>query len=73
MRKTSEEKLLNPLPGSKIADARDYGIDLTQIVENLRLTPAERIKRNDQAVNSMLKFEEAMQRAKSESKKTPVR
>lgn len=65
MSRTPEEKLLNPRPGSKIAAARDFGIDLTQIVENLRLTPAERIKRNDQAVNSVLKFEEAMKRAKA--------
>jgi hypothetical protein len=66
--RTAEEKLLNPRPGSKIAEARDFGIDLTQIVENLRLTPAERIKMNDQAVNSMLKFEEAVKRAKSAKK-----
>ena len=67
-KRTPEEKLLHPRPGSKIAEARDFGIDLTQIVENLRLTPAERIKKNDQAVNSMLKFEEAVRRAKSGKK-----
>lgn len=59
---------MNPRPGSKIAEARDYGIDLTQLVENLRLTPSERIKRNDDAVNSMLKFQEAMRQAKSKAK-----
>ena len=68
MKRTPEEKLLNPRPGSKIAEARDYGIDLTQLVENLRLTPSERIKKNDHAVNSMLKFREAMRRAKSDAK-----
>ena len=62
------EKLLNPRPGSKIAEARDYGVDLTQLVENLRLSPAERIKKNDAAVNSMLKFREAMRHAKSVAK-----
>ncbi len=30
--RTPEEKLLNPRPGSKIAEARDYGIDLTLLV-----------------------------------------
>ncbi len=65
MRRTPEEKLLNPKPGSKIAAARDYGIDLSQLAENLRYTPAERIKRNDAAANSMLKFEKAMRRAKA--------
>jgi len=67
--RTPEEKLLNPRPGSKIAEASDYGIDLTMLAENLRYSPAERIKRNDQAVNSMLKFEEAMRRAKAKSKR----
>ena len=65
MKRTPEEKLLNPRPGSKIAEARDFGIDLTQLVENLRLSPAERIRRNDEAVNSMLKFSEAMRQAKA--------
>ena len=68
MKRTREEKLLNPRPGGKIAAARDYGIDLTQIVENLRLTPTERIRANDQAVNSVLKFEHAMRRAKAAKK-----
>lgn len=43
--RTPEEKLLNPRPGSKIAEARDYGIDLTLIVENLRLTPQQRLEK----------------------------
>jgi hypothetical protein len=68
MDRTSEEKLLNPRPGGRIAEAHDYGIDLTQLVQNLRLTPAERIKKNDDGVNSMLKFAEAMRRAKTARK-----
>jgi hypothetical protein len=68
MKRTPEEKLLNPRPGSRIAAARDFGIDLTQLVENLRLTPAQRIRRNDEAVNSVEKFAEAMRRAKAEKR-----
>ncbi len=68
MKRSAREKLLDPKPGSKIAEARDFGIDLTMLAENLRFTPAERIKRNDQAVNSMLKFQEAVRRAKAGSK-----
>ena len=68
MKRTPEEKLLNPRPGSRIAEARDFGIDLTQLAENLRYTPAERIRRNDDAANSMLKFEEAMRRTKQAEK-----
>jgi len=66
MSRKREEKLLNPKPGSKIAEAQDYGIDLTQLIENLRLSPSERIKRNDDAANSMVRFAEAMRAAKSE-------
>lgn len=59
MKRSAEEKLLNPKPGSRIAEARDFGIDLTQIVENLRRSPSERIKNNDHAVNAFRKFREA--------------
>lgn len=38
----AEARLLNPAPGSRIEAARDYGIDLTLLVEQLRLSPAER-------------------------------
>jgi hypothetical protein len=69
---TPEQKLLQPQPGSKIAEARAFGIDLTQLVENLRYTPAERIKRNDDAANSMLKFAEAMRRAKARDTKSKI-
>jgi len=68
MNRSREEKLLNPKAGGRIEAAKEYGIDLTQIVENLRLSPAERIKRNDQAVNSILKFANAMKRAKADQK-----
>lgn len=71
MTKTAREKLLDPKPGSKIAEAREFGIDLTMLAENLRYTPAERIKRNDQAANSMLKFEEAVRKAKEAKKVNP--
>lgn len=36
--------MLNPRPGSDIAAARDFGIDLTLIVSQLRLTPEERLE-----------------------------
>jgi len=68
MSSSAREKLLNPKPGGKIAEARDYGIDLTMLAENLHYTPAERIKRNDQAVNSILKIEEAVRKAKAAKK-----
>ena len=51
MKRTPEEKLLNPRPGSKIAEARDFGIDLTQIVENLRIEKLQ---------NAMIGFEDVL-------------
>ncbi len=68
MARTPEEKLLNPRPGSKIAAARDFGIDLTLLVENLRLSPEQRLRHNEQAVNDMEKFAAAMRRAKQKPK-----
>ena len=43
MKRTPEEKLLNPKPGSKIAAAKEFGIDLTLLVKNLKFTPEERV------------------------------
>lgn len=37
-----EEWLRNPPPGSKAAAARDAGVDLELLIENLKLTPTER-------------------------------
>ncbi len=46
---------MNPRTGSKIAEARDFGIDLTLLVANLRITPEQRLDKLQQAMNS---FEE---------------
>jgi hypothetical protein len=40
-----EMRLIDPKPGTKAAAARDFGIDLSLTVSNLRLTPEERITR----------------------------
>jgi hypothetical protein len=36
------ELITNPPPGSKLAKAKEYGIDLTLLYENLKLTPTQR-------------------------------
>jgi len=41
----AEEWLRNPPPGSRAAAARDFGIDLMLLIENLRLTPDERARK----------------------------
>jgi hypothetical protein len=44
-RKLAYELITNPPPGSHIAAAKEYGIDLTLLVENLNLTVAERLRK----------------------------
>ena len=65
MKRTPEEKLLNPKPGSKIAAAKEFGIDLTLLVRQLRLTPEERLKELEQ---EMVAFEELDRQAKQNQK-----
>jgi hypothetical protein len=52
MREETEERFLNPPPGSAAARAAELGIDLTQTLENLRLTPEERVRKLDSAYRS---------------------
>lgn len=49
-----EMELIDPKPGTKAAAARDFGIDLSLTVSNLRLTPEERIKRLDSHIDGIL-------------------
>jgi len=34
----------NPLPGSALAQAKDFGVDLTLLISTLRRTPTERAR-----------------------------
>ena len=38
-----EDHLLNPPPGSAAARAREFGIDLTLLIQRLKLTPEQRL------------------------------
>jgi hypothetical protein len=49
----AEQRLRHPAPGSRIAAARDYGIDLTLLMEQLRVTPAERARKLESAATAM--------------------
>jgi hypothetical protein len=44
MKAELEQELINPRPGSALASARDFGIDLSLLIERLRLTPEERLR-----------------------------
>lgn len=53
---TAEDKLRDPPPGSRIAAARDFGIDLTLLIERLRKTPEERVRDLQQAIEGLEKI-----------------
>ena len=62
MKRTPEEKLLNPRSGSKIAEARDFGIDLTLVAARLRKTPQERIDDLQASMRFLAELDEARKR-----------
>jgi hypothetical protein len=37
------EMVRHPRPGSRVAAAKEFGIDLTLTIENLQLSPSERL------------------------------
>ena len=43
-KKLAYELITNPPPGSKLAAAKEWGVDLTLLYENLQLTPTERAR-----------------------------
>jgi hypothetical protein len=66
MEKLSEERLekigelfRNPGPGSKIAAAKEFGIDLTLTFEQLKKTPQERIADQQSAMRGLEEFAQA--------------
>lgn len=56
MRAETEDYFLNPPPGSAAERAAEFGIDLTLTLENLRLTPEERIRKLDAFIESVAKL-----------------
>jgi hypothetical protein len=49
----AEACLLHPARGGRIEAARNYGVDLTLLIEQLRLTPAERARKLENASTAM--------------------
>lgn len=63
MKSLAEKRLRNPPPDSAIARARDFGIDLTLLIERLQLTPEERVFRLQQ---KMMAFDQIRGKEKKE-------
>ena len=55
-----EDYFLNPPPGSAAARAAEFGIDLTLTLENLRLTPEERIRKLDNFIESVVELKKSI-------------
>jgi hypothetical protein len=49
----AEEWLRNPPPASRAAIARDFGIDLTLLIQQLRRTPEERLEMLERVSNDL--------------------
>lgn len=59
--------MLNPAPDSAIEAARDFGIDLSLLIERLRMTPEERLRALQKA---MIEFEQIRGAAKKMHEQT---
>ena len=62
--KEQEELLLNPKPGTAAARARDFGIDLTLTIANLKLTPEQRLRRLEAKREAVRQIREGMRKAR---------
>jgi hypothetical protein len=48
----AEERLRNPRAGSRIEAAQRFGVDLTLLIEQLRLSPDERARRMEEVAQA---------------------
>jgi hypothetical protein len=53
-----EDHFLNPPVNSAAARAVDFGTDLTLTLENLRLTPEERVRKLDSLIDGVAKLKD---------------
>jgi hypothetical protein len=60
----AEERLWHPAPGSRTAAAKEYGIDLSLLARQLRLSPDQRVRDMEQACRQMLQILGAARRPK---------
>jgi hypothetical protein len=58
------ERLRHPKPGSAIAAARDYGIDLTLIIQRLQESPTKRLQNLQMAMKNAAAIQAAMRQSR---------
>jgi hypothetical protein len=62
MSKAGEDYFMNPPPGSAAERAVEFGIDLTLTLENLRLTPEERVRQLQDFIGGIAKLKATARR-----------
>jgi hypothetical protein len=65
MKRSLEDKLLNPRPGSKVAAAKEFGIDLTFLIENLGLTPEKRLEKLQEAIAGLEELQTEVRKSRT--------
>lgn len=65
-KKLAYELITNPPPGSKLAAAKEWGVDLTLLYENLKLTLEERARKIEAGAETL----RALRAARDARKKT---
>ena len=63
--KELRELIENPPEGSAIAKAKEFGVDLYSILENLKLTPAERLRRAAEETDFVRRLRQNLKEANS--------
>ena len=58
----AEERLRHPRQGSRIEAAARYGIDMTLLIEQLRLSPADRARKLESASRALGRIRGAARR-----------
>ena len=64
--KLALELISNPPQGSKLAEAKQYGIDLTLLLSNLAVTPTQRAIKCEDGANSSHALRQAGRKARGE-------
>lgn len=62
-RKLAHELITNPPPGSKLAEAKEWGVDLTLLCANLERTPTERARSFASIVHFFNSFRDAARKS----------
>lgn len=59
-----QQLILNPRPGSKVAAATEFGIDLTLTFGQLKKTPQERVEDQQSAMRSLEGFRQEVKKSR---------